>query len=158
MYLNNRRVASSTNTSGLGTRTTDHFGIGTYDVVDYGQAFNGYISDFKLYHSANTFGIFTEIPQITSTALSPLAVTCNSSGDVVTVSAGSEGVYRSTDGGATWSLKDVLTAPTTDASVLMPITAIQAGLNGYHWSTNNIGWEVSASTYQNGQFPYIAFR
>jgi hypothetical protein len=50
LYLNNSIISSFTNVSGVGSRTTTNFGLGTYDMSAYGQALKGYIDDFRIYN------------------------------------------------------------------------------------------------------------
>jgi hypothetical protein len=158
LYLNNLLAGSHTNVSGVGSYTTSYFGIGTYDVSDYGQALNGYIDDFKLYSSAGTYGMWTEIPRFASSPLIPLAVTCDSMGDVVSVAAGTDGVYQSMNSGVSWTLKDALTGSIIDPNAIQSFTPIQSGLSTNSWTNNGVKWMSSASTYMTNQDPFIPFR
>lgn len=157
LYLNNVLVDSQTNVSGVGSRTTNHFGIGTYDISDYGQAFNGYIDDFKIYDTAGAYGVWTQIPNMASFPVLPLSVTCDSTGAIVTVSAGTDGVYQSVDSGASWAQKTSLTAPTIHAVSYAPFSPVQTSLASTSWTQNHVQWTASASTYSTGQYPYIPF-
>lgn len=157
VFVNNTLVGTTTST-GRGSFSGTEYSFGCYN-NSTGQSFTGYIDDLKIYYNAaGTFEMWEEVPRFASSPLLPLMVTCDESGDVITVAAGSDGVYQSTDAGITWVEKNSLTSPTVQPELMMPFTAIQSGLNSYHWVTNSVGWDVSASTYQGTQYPYIPFR
>ena len=150
MYINGSLVGTYNNTSSFTSTSSGIFTIGCEDDTRT-QAFNGYISDFHLYNTAGSYGIWNQIPSFVSSSILPLAVACDSTGDVVTVTTGTDGVYQSVNGGSTWDFKRSLTQSSVSVSPQL------SGLSSNSWSKYGIDWTSSASTHQNGQDPFVPF-
>ena len=151
-YVNHSLVGTVANSGGFGSFLANGlYSFGTYD-NDNGNCFTGYIDDFRLYNSVGNYGIWTQMPSCASSPLLPLSVACDSTGDIVTVAAGTDGVYQSADGGSTWDLKSSLTQSG------VTVNPLKAALSTNTWVQDGINWTSSASTNQNGQDPFIPFK
>ena len=151
-YINHTLVGTVANSGGFGSFSSNGlYSFGTYD-NDNGNCFTGYIDDFKIFHSVGNYGEWSLMPSFASSPLLPLAVSSDSTGTVVTVTAGTDGVYQSIDSGSTWALKDALTA---EAVTIGPN---QTGLSSDTWTTNGINWTASASSIANSSwYSWYAF-
>jgi hypothetical protein len=92
-YINNRVVGTITNTSGLGTFTSENISLGCID-ISTGDAFNGYMDDFKVYNSAITFTPMV-LQNWSSVALS-------NTGQYMLATATGASLYLSSNYGSTW--------------------------------------------------------
>jgi hypothetical protein len=152
LYLNNALIGSSTNVSGLGSRTTTFFALGTYDVTSYGQALNGYIDDFRFYTSAVTFSPIVP-SNWTQTAVS-------ATGQFMLAAAAGGGLFQSSNYGVTWTQVNAVlnggswnslsisatgqyALATTSAATITPQLT---GLTANTWTTNGVVWSASASS------------
>ena len=150
LYLNNSLVGSFTNVSGLGTRATANYALGTYDLPAYGQALNGYIDDFRIYNYATTLTNWTH------TAVS-------ATGQYMLAAARGGGLFQSSNYGATWTQVNAVlnggawnglsisasgqyALATTNAATITPNLT---GLVTNTWTTNGVAWVVSASSILN---------
>ena len=151
MYLNGTLVGTYNNSSPFTGSSSGSFTIGCQD--DSGtQAFNGYINDFKIYNTAGPYDTWSPMPRIASSPILPLSIACDSTGQTLSLSAGTDGVYQSTNGGSTWSLKDSMVIQEV---IVHPK---KAGLSANTWVQDGISWTSSASTAQGGQDPFVPFR
>ena len=151
-YVDNALVGTIVNSGGFGSFSENGlYCLGTYDNAN-GNCFTGYIDDFKIFHSAGNYGAWSLVPHVASSPLLPLSVASDSTGQVVTVTAGTDGIYQSTDGGSTWALKDALTA------AAITIRPAQSGLSGDTWTSNGVNWTASASSIANSSwYSWYAF-
>ena len=154
LYLNNSLVGSFTNVSGVGTRTTASYALGTYDLPAYGQALNGYIDDFRLYNYATTLTNWTQ------TAVS-------ATGQYMLAAANGGGLFQSSNYGATWTQVNAVlnggawnglsmstsgqyALATTSAATITPnLTGLVTNI----WTTNGVAWAVSASSILDSSHP-----
>lgn len=149
LYINGTSVGTMT---GMAFQNPpNRFRIGDY-AHGSGSPFNGYINDFKIYNTAGAYDTWSPLPRFASSPLLPLSVACDSTGQVLTVAAGTDGVYRSTNGGSTWALKDTM------AVQEVIVHPKKVGLTANTWVQDGISWTSSASTAQGGQDPFVPFR
>ena len=151
MHVNGVQVGTYNNVSSFTGSSSGIFTIGCQD-DSRTQAFNGYINDFKIYNTAAAYDTWSPMPRFASSPLLPLSVACDSTGQVLTVAAGTDGVYRSTNGGSTWALKDTMAV---EEVIVRPR---KTGLSTNTWVQDGISWTSSASTAISGNDPYVPFR
>jgi len=152
LYLNNALIGSYTNVSGVGSRTTTFFALGTYDNTGFGQALNGYIDDFRFYTSAVTFSPIVPM-NWTQTAVS-------ATGQFMLAAAAGGGLFQSSNYGVTWTQVNAVlnggswnslsisatgqyALATTSAATITPQLT---GLTANTWTTNGVTWSASASS------------
>lgn len=153
MYVNGSLVGTYRNSSSFSSTSSGIFSIGCQD-DSRTQAFNGYISDFRLYESAGNYGTWKQMSSCASSPLLPLSVACDSTGDVVTVTAGTDGVYQSTNGGTTWDLKSVLT---TSKKMIRPNHTGLSGSSTTTWANDGVNWSSTQSSTYTTFYSYYAF-
>jgi hypothetical protein len=128
----------------------NRFRIGDY-AHGSGSPYNGYISNFKIYNTAGFYDNWSPMPRIASSPLLPLSIACDSTGQVLSVAAGTDGVYQSTNGGSTWALKDSIVVPQIE------IQPNKVALAANTWVQDGISWTSSASTAISGNDPFVPF-
>lgn len=128
----------------------NRFRIGDY-AHGLGSCYNGYISNFKIYNTAGPYDTWSPMPRIASSSILPLSIACDSTGQSLSLSAGTDGVYQSTNGGSTWSLKDSMIVSQIE------IHPNKTSLGANSWVQDGITWTSSASTAQGGQDPFVPF-
>jgi hypothetical protein len=160
IYINGTLIGSVSNTGAV-TNTyarSNLFALGTYDNA-LGNAFNGYIDDFRIYNYATT-----------ATRWSHTAV--SATGQYMLAAAAGGGLFQSSNFGQTWTQVNALlnggvwtslsinasgqyALATTSAATIQPNNP--AGLTAFTWSINGVTWAVSASTVQGAYYPYTLF-
>jgi hypothetical protein len=164
-YINNRVVGTITNTSGLGTFTSENISLGCID-ISTGDAFNGYMDDFKVYNSAITFTPM--VPQNWSN------VALSNSGQYMLATATGAGLYLSSNYGSTWIqvTSAMINAIWSSAQVsatgqymlaysmpqmvqpqLSGLASSTTNLTTSPWQTSGITWIASASSVLSSSRP-----
>jgi len=157
LYVNGVLIGSVTNTGATTYTLTGLFCLGTYDNAQ-GNAFNGFIDDFRIYNYANSSPI---VPM--NYSYSAVSAT----GQYMMVAASTGGMFLSSTYGASWSaitasqIAGLYTAATGFGPSLTTggqvITPQLTGLAAASWTQNGVNWVSSASPVLSTYYQYKLF-
>ena len=160
LYVNGVLIGSVTNTGATTYTLTGLFCLGTYDNAQ-GNAFNGFIDDFRIYNYANSSPI---VPM--NYSYSAVSAT----GQYMMVAASTGGMFLSSNYGASWSaitasqIAGLFTsatafAPLTTGQVITPNSVALGNVvaTNASWSINGVTWAASASSNLTSASAYPAW-